>query len=264
MARRRAITGIALAVILPSILACGLGTPKGAPPSSNAPTVSPTTATSPTTASTSAASSNCDLQYYPVVKSASWSYTMTGEVSGQFTRSITEVKPDGFTDQDVFSAGITRTGQWACDDGLIALQPQAGISAMVQAKNLSGNFHTTDSSGVTIPDNLGPGATWNQDITIKGTESINGQEVPAKAHVIMQCNASSVEPITVPAGKFDALRAECKYDMKVTITLNSLTVPTEITSTQVAWYAAGVGMVKAEETIASGLTTIELASYHIP
>ncbi len=260
MAPRRVTTGIALVVILPSILACSLGTP----PSSNAPTAPATTATSPTNASTSAASSACDLQYYPVVKDASWSYTMSGEVSGQFTRSITEVKPDGFTDQDVFSAGITRAGQWDCDDGLIALQPQAGISAMVQSKNLSGNFHTTDSSGVTIPDNLGPGATWNQDITIEGTESINGQNVPAKAHVIMQCNASSVEPITVPAGKFDALRAECKYDMKVTITLNSLTVPTEITSTQVAWYAAGVGMVKAEETIAGGLTTIELASYHIP
>ncbi len=260
MARRRGITGIALAVILPGILACGLG----APPSGNAPTASAATATSPTNASTAAASSNCNLQYYPVVNGASWSYTMSGEVSGQFTRSITEVKPDGFTDQDVFSAGVTRTGQWDCDDGLIALQPQAGISAMVQAKNLSGNLHTTGNSGVTIPDNLGPGATWNQDISVEGTQSINGQDVPTKAHVIMQCSAGSAEPITVAAGKFDALRVECKYDMNVTVTVSGVTLPVEITSTQVAWYAAGVGMVKAEETIASGLTTIELASYHIP
>ena len=192
---------------------------------------------------------------------------MTGAVTSQYTRSITDVRSDGFSEQTVFASGPTTTSEWQCDDGaLVDLQPSAAASATFQSSSgMSMNFKTIETSGVTVPDNLGPGATWNQELTLEGTTTISGQDAKARNVMKMDCTGSNSESVTVPAGTFNAVRADCKIDSKITVTMSGVEVPTDVSTTSTMWYAPDVGLVKIAEVISgSDSVTIELTSYKIP
>ena len=214
------------------------------------------------------ASGACANPLYPVVMGATWTYSMTGATPGNFTRSIVAVAADGFTDQDVFDAGTTRTGQWKCDSGaLTALDPGSGgaPTANVATSAMSADFKTTAMDGVTLPANVTAGTTWSQSFTIEGTQSINGTDVQSKNQSNYNCTAGATESVTVAAGTFDALKVDCQSDMTITITMNGVDVPTNVNTTSTTWYAPGVGQVKTVTTLSDGSTsTIELVSYTIP
>jgi hypothetical protein len=259
-----------IVVLILATLACNIpgGSVPSAPSSpastesSSLPSPLPPTDIPPSSSSGGA----CDNSLYPVVVGASWSYSFTGALPGNFTRSITAVNVDGFTDQDVFDSGITRTGEWKCDHGaLIALQPDAGSSGTVQAENVSASFETTSMSGITFPATANVGDTWSQNFTLEGTEKIKDLEIPAKNETAFSCTVGNTESVTVPAGTFDAIRMDCKTDIAITITMNGVAVPTNVSTTSKMWYAPGVGMVKSDNVLGADTnSTIELTAYTIP
>ena len=66
-------------------------------------------------------------------------------------------------------------------------------------------------------------------------------------------------------GTFNAVRADCKIDSKITVTMSGVEVPTDVSTTSTMWYAPDVGLVKIAEVISgSDSVTIELTSYKIP
>jgi hypothetical protein len=257
---RRLFPILAIVALILSALACtisGGSTPATAEqssPSSEAPS-----GPAPT-------SGACANPLYPVDVGVSWTYSMSGPEVGDFTRSIIAVDANGFTDQDVFTSGVTRTGEWTCESGaLIALQPTGGPSGVVQANNITAEFHTTDMSGVTLPATVNAGTSWTQNFTIEGVESIGGQDVPAKNETAYSCTGGGTESVTVPAGTFDAVRVDCQTDITITITLNDVEVPTNVSTTSTTWYASGIGMVKSDNVISGAENnTIELTAYTIP
>ena len=86
----------------------------------------------------------CKNPLHPVIQGAEWTYSLSGISTGTFTRTITAVREDGFTDQDVYDSGITRTGEWKCEDGtLTALSPAEGLSSMIQSSGATVQFETT-------------------------------------------------------------------------------------------------------------------------
>ena len=208
----------------------------------------------------------CSNPLFPVVKGASWTYSVTGSASDTFTHSITNVQADGFTDQDLFTGGVTRTGEWKCDNGaLIAFSPLTGPTGAVTANNMTATFKTSNMTGVTLPASINPGDTWTQDFAVEGTQSVNGQELAAKGNVTFACTAGSSESLTVPAGTFNAVRADCKIKLVVTVTLAGLPVPTSFSGDTSTWFAPGVGLVKMEGSLPSlGSSTMELTSYTLP
>jgi len=261
---------LALTALIIAMLACNVGSPTAEPLATSVPSAesvaSPIPSPVPSPASSSA-SGACANSLYPVVAGASWTYTTTGgTVVGDYTRSILTVNADGFTDQDIFTSGITRTGEWKCDSGsLIALQPDGGPSGVVQSDNVTAEFHTTAMSGVTLPGIVNAGDTWTQNFTIEGNESINGKSIPAKNETAYSCTAAGTESVTVPAGTFDAVRVDCQADINITITVSGAEVPTHVTTTSTMWYAPGVGTVKSDNVISGAANnTIELTAYHIP
>jgi hypothetical protein len=213
-----------------------------------------------------AGSSACKNPLYPVVVGASWTYKFTGTAPGDFTRSITKVDTDGFLDQDVFTSGITRTGEWKCNAGaLIALNPNGGSTAAVQSSTVDSTFKTTAMDGVTLPASINAGDSWTQNFTIEGTETIKGMAVATKNRTAYSCTAGGSESITVAAGTFNAVRMECQTNIVITITMNGTGIPTNVNTTSTMWYATGVGMVKSDNIVnGSGNTTLELTAYHIP
>jgi hypothetical protein len=252
------------AVLVFSLLACSLGaSPPAADQAGREP---PFDETAPTSPSSPLASGDCANPLSPVTVGATWNYAMSGVTSDTFVRSITAVHAQGFTDQDVFASGVTRTGEWKCSAGaLVALNPNGGTTASVQTTDVDANFQTTLLDGVTLPAAVNAGDTWAQNITIEGTQNLNGTDVISKNAAAFTCTAGGIESVSVPAGSFDAQRVECQVDMTITVTMNGIEVPTTFTSTSTAWYAPGVGMVKAESVSTDmGNSTLELTGYTIP
>ena len=207
----------------------------------------------------------CDNPYLPVITGATWNYKLSGPIPDTYTHMIMTVGSDGFTEQDVFGTGLTRVGQWKCENGdLIALMPPNGSSGTIQSNNVQANFETKDLSGITLPGKVKSGDTWSQSLTLEGTQSIAGTELPASNKVTSNCKAIGVESVTVEAGTFDAMRVECQNIMVVTVKLGGTETSNTINLTNVTWYVENVGMVK-NSTTGMGLdSTTELVSYSIP
>lgn len=208
--------------------------------------------------------SECFNSYFPVIQGATWTYVASGHFSGTVSRTITSVSSDGFTDEHTAPGG-PQPMQWDCSDGIIAGRPDLAPSGLIQAGDLSADFQVTSSSGVTVPDNLGPGMGWNQESTLDGTVPINGQSAPAHNEMLTSCTTHGHEPVNVPAGNFMALRADCTTDEKLAVVLNGVSIPTEIFSKSTIWYAPGVGIVRLDQAVSNGpATRFQLVSYGIP
>jgi hypothetical protein len=260
--RRTVPTACAFALVL-SALACNFSA--GAPAADQPP---PPGDAIPDASSASGpgAPGGCANPLYPVAVGVTWTYALSGMSSDTFVRTIVAVDADGFTDQDVFSSGVTRTGEWRCDGGaLIALTPTGGSNASVQTTGVNATFQTTALEGVTLPAAVNAGDSWTQDLTSEGTQTINGVEAASRNVVSYACTAGGTESVSVPAGTFDAVRVNCQVSMSITINMNGLEVPTQIESADSIWYAPGVGMVRTESVISGfGNSTIELTAYNIP
>jgi uncharacterized protein DUF3108 len=257
---RRLIPILSVVVLVVSMLACNLS--GGSTPA----TAEPSSVPSEVPSGSSSTGGACDNPLYPVAVGVSWSYSMTSTVVGNFTRSIIAVDANGFKDQDVFTSGVTRTGEWKCESGaLIALQPDGGPSGVVQTSGTTAEFQTTAMSGVTLPAAVVAGTSWTQNFTLEGTESINGQSIAAKNVTAYSCTGGGTESVTVPAGTFNAVRVDCQTDMTITVTVSGVEVPTNVSTTSTTWYAPGIGMVKSDNVISGAENnTIELTAYTIP
>jgi hypothetical protein len=169
-------------------------TATASPTATPTPQPSPTPAPTPTTPAPAVAA--CQNRYYPVVQGASWTYRLSGPVSDMFTRTIVDVRADGFDDQDTFSTGVTRRSGWACQQGdLISLTPNAGASVAVG--EIQTDFTIELNEGVTLPADLQPGTTWTQKIVYRGQVSIGGTTVQARSTLN---NVSSDYPRLLPIG----------------------------------------------------------------
>lgn len=254
----------AITAVIASMLACSLGS--GAPTEPAFPdetSQAPILNTPPVTSAPAAG--GCANPYLPVIVGASWTYQLTASTPDTYTHTILSADEDGFTEQDAFASGVTRQADWKCDNGnLIALNAAGGNSATVSAEGVQTDFETTALEGVTIPASINPGDTWSQSLTMEGTETINGSVIPAKNQLTSACTAVGMESVTVPAGTFDAMRVDCTTQMNITMTMNGVEVPSNISLSGTNWFAPQVGLVKSSST-GSGLDSIsELVTYRLP
>jgi hypothetical protein len=225
------------------LAACSLSSPSGSP-------------------SGSTVSGPCGNPLYPVAVGNSWNYDMTGTTTSTFTRSIQAVDSGGFTDQDVFSGGTTRTGKWNCAAGALTnLDPVGDTTANVQFNGHSSDFQTTALNGVTLPAHVAAGDTWNQTLSLHGSVSVNGVSAESTSDTTIACTAAGTENVSVPAGSFDAMKVTCQDQITITVTTAGISVPTALSFTTDSWYAPGVGWVKSVSSGSSVNTTIVLTSY---
>jgi hypothetical protein len=212
-------------------------------------------------------SGNCDNEYYPVKTGASWNYTMESSLTGtdSFTRSIVDTSDNGFTDQDAWAIGTTRTGTWSCNNGSLSALSMGGLATVSTAEQ---NFVATsqESSGVTYPSPLESGTNWSQSLTISGDMTVaEGMSGVATVNATQNCTAVGEESVTLTAGTFDTMKLNCSTSITVTVDLDGVTMdPMTIDSTSEVWLARGVGMVKTSDTNEITKSTIELTAYAIP
>lgn len=239
-------------------LACNLPLPTPAPAADWPPRTKP-----PTAAADAASQENaCANPYQPAAVGASWSYQISGLSSDSFTRSITATRADGFSSQDVFESGATRSSDWRCAGGdLTDLSGGASVSAAGQ----DFAFQTKASSGISLPAKLKPGIAWTQLVVLEGEQDAGGQKALTRNNVSVNCSAVKVETVSVPAGNFDALRLECLTKMEILIVNGENSTPlSNFEFASSAWYAPGIGMVKSQNSGPGGETLIVLTGYALP
>jgi hypothetical protein len=214
----------------------------------------------------------CANPYYPAVQGASHVYAGTSSDVGafSFTQTISEVRADGFTLTSQFDE-LTLSQEWSCGpDGIALLDYAGGGAAAIHTTGLQGTFTTTDMSGVTLPANVSAGSTWNQAFSLEAVLDMGeAGEASGTGSATIDYQAIGFEPVTVPAGTFDAMRVESTLSTNIEATFAGLTVPVMLTTHTVSWFVEGIGRVKAEETATFEgaepmVTTIELQSYLIP
>ncbi|MFC2028778.1 hypothetical protein ACFLTX_02505 [Chloroflexota bacterium] len=210
----------------------------------------------------------CTNPLYPVVVGATWSYLISGPPESNLVRSIQELSSDGFTDQDEFSAGVTRTDTWKCQSGtLTALDPSGNVlgTASVAAGGMETDFQTTNIDGVTLPAVVTEGTTWSQNITLEGVQTINDVEIASTLTISNDCTGAGEELVTVTAGTFNARIVNCIGMVVITINMSGMDIPITTNSTSTTWYSEGVGMVKTISDNSDGTkSSIELIEYNIP
>jgi len=233
-------------------------TPTAEPTARPSPTATPTATPAPPAPASTAGP--CQNPYYPVVAGASWEYRLSGTGSETFVRSITSVRENGFDDQDIFGAGVTRRGSWECREGdLISLTPGSGGSVM--ASGGQANFTVESNTGITFPADPRPGTEWTQTIIYRGQQTIGDTNVESRNVLNMSCKAIGMENVSVPAGDFETLRVDCTTQLEISI---AGMAAFDMTATGSAWYAPGVGWIKSRDSGDMGTTEIVLLSYSIP
>ncbi len=208
-----------------------------------------------------AAAGQCQNPYYPVVQGATWQYQISGASSDTFVRTITQVREDGFDDQDVFSSGATRQGSWQCQQGnLIGLSAGSNPSVAL-SDQMNFTFTVESNTGISFPADPQPGAEWTQTIVYGGQSDIGGTTVALRNTMQLSCKAIGVERVSVPVGNLEALRVDCTTRFDISF---AGATALSTTTTGSAWYASGVGLVKSRDSSDTGVTEIVLLSYSIP
>ena len=212
----------------------------------------------------------CANAYYPVREGATWTYSSTGGPTGGFgfTDTITAVRDDSFTLTSQFG-DLTRTQEWLCSiEGLVALQLGGASAAIINNDNMILSLEVDHVSGVTFPNTIEPGDTWQHELTFSGTITVAGQDMDAQGSAQSSFRAVDFESITVPAGTFDALKIRIDSTININGNFNGVSFPVAVTSPYDYWFVQEVGWVKASGTgNISGQSfneTIELESYNIP
>ncbi|MGA2505360.1 MAG: hypothetical protein ABSG01_14855 [Anaerolineales bacterium] len=253
MSVRRFFFSLISAIFVLVMAACGSAPAGGSTPASGSTSVPPP----------SSGSGACTNPWEPVKAGALWNYNITGITNATDARTIETVSADGFTDQNVFSNGITLPGTWKCSNG--ALTDMDPFSTAPTGTSSAQALHTDSVDGTGLPAGTKPGDSFQLTYHMSGSVTENGTAHPLTEVVSESCKADAMQSVTVAAGTFDALHLTCQLGLTITATIaGAPSTPIVSNSTIQRWFAKGVGLVKSVDTSSAGVRTTDLTSYTIP
>ncbi len=258
---------LALSAVLLS--ACGPGlAPSLIPSSLPQSPLTPSPEPSPTAIGTGL----CANTLAPVKEGATWTYANTGgPVSpSTFTVTITEVRPDGFTDSFKVDDSVAVDQRWACQpNGLLAQSLGVGQGALaLSSQGFKADLDTSNPTGVTLPANVQPGMKWNYGLGLAGSLEDGGLSGQATGSVSTDMQAIGMESVTVPAGTFNAMKVQSVSTFSVSAASQGFSIPITAVLNSTFWFAPNVGWVKSTvsgDFAGTSLNTVtELQSFNIP
>jgi hypothetical protein len=225
------------------------------------------TAAAPTQPASPTGSGNCANAYFPVTTGTSWSFASSGGNRGSYTytRTITAASDNGFTTNDQYSTGVNATYKWNCQNGNLAALDAGAQSFDMTTLHGKLTSNSIVSEGYNIPATFDSGKTWNEKVTILGTMVYNNTKSVA-TQIVNQtsCTTGSADSVSVPAGKFDAITANCSKNLIVSATVLGKSVQLAANHENITlWYAKGVGIVKSAATGGANNETVVLTQYKV-
>jgi hypothetical protein len=270
-----------------SLLACSLSpasapsaTPASTPvpaENTNVPTVSvpkaaPATSTpaaaEPTASALASASGGCTNAYFPVISGASWSYSSQGGTLGAytFTRTTTPVSDKSFTINSQSSKGGSSSIAWNCQDGNLTALDAGAESLLMATPKYKVTTTSVKAEGDTIPASLDAEKTWTYTVTATGSIEDTSTAKTVDGQIVAQfnCSTAGADTITVPAGKFDTLKAICIKNVVLSSIVNGKTSLVGTNKETITyWYAKGVGFIQSIATGGINNETIVLTQYKL-
>lgn len=211
--------------------------------------LAPTSTAQPATDAMPSGAGNCANPLFPVVRDASWAYVVTGGPSGPvtYTSTVHSVDDAGFGLVQVVGS-VTVTQHWSCaDSGLVALD-FSGPAASLVAGGTQASLTTVSQTGVTLPKSIAPGDSWAQTFQVEGTQTLpDGTTGKTKGMASYQSNAIGFEDVTVGAGAFHAMRVDGVMSLDLSVEMNGISAPVNLSANVTNWYAPGVGLVKTTQ-----------------
>jgi hypothetical protein len=256
-----------------SLVACGsssttrpTSTPLMMPGSST--TLAETTDSVPTQKGSASSKGSCMNAYFPLSSGATWSYTSTGSLVGDYsyTRTLSNLSNTGFTTSDAYGV-LTHTVEWSCDSGNLTSLASGSSGTLVSGTSMKMTVDYVNATGYVIPRVFSDGTTWSEVLTVNGT-NVQGTETKGTvvSEVSTDCTAAGADTLKVSAGTFDTVKIICHSNQVATVTLASGGTTGPITTIQdsTQWYAQGVGLVQTMNSGDAGSETIQLTGYSIP
>jgi len=209
----------------------------------------------------------CDNPYYPPASSAVLNYKITNR--GTTLPSLTYSERRGnltlgsFTDHREFSDGIKTDAQWSCTpDGLVS--SEYAIPAVVRLTSAY-KFDSVRAAHPAIPvaDKWAPGYEWTTTYQVSGSQIEGGSQSQGKVSGTIEVKSQIVssEKVTVPAGSYDCWLVDSTIRAPLKIEASSGAFRPALMSIRVsAWYAKGVGLVRAAYSGDIGTGQEELTS----
>lgn len=185
----------------------------------------------------------CGNPYYPVLNGATWNY-QSGETQMVYNMMETE-RDKGTYKINIQSDKNAFTIDLKCTDKGVVIMDAPGATTTVSDENGTTTVSTYEVEGVTVPNNLKVNDKWTQMIKVMtdGKQSVINHEFAV----------IGFEEITVPAGKFNALKVDQTGYLEI--------MGQKIKFHGYQWFAEGVGTVKSSW---DGAAVVELVSYKIP
>jgi hypothetical protein len=210
----------------------------------------------------------CANAYFPVASGNSWSYSSSGGELGAYTytSTVTDVSSTDFTINSQASTGVNANVKWKCQNGNLAELNDGSNSLSLSTSKVTMTTNSITADGYNVPAAFETGATWTETVTadvtvVSGTKSTNSQIV-----IVTKCTAAGADTVTVPAGKFNAVKVTCNQTVTVFGLIKGTAVPASppIAVSVTNWYAKGVGLVQSVKTTAAGGTeTVVLTKYKL-
>jgi hypothetical protein len=153
-----------------------------------------------------------------------------------------------FSDHRDFSDGVKTDTEWSCTaDGLVSAHYS---TAAVERLNTAYKFDSIRASRAAIPaaDKWAPGYEWTTTYQVTGTQAAAGSQSSEKVAgtIEVQSQIVSGEKVTVPAGSYDCLLVDSNIRANLRIEASTGASRPALQSVKVsAWYAKGVGLVRA-------------------
>jgi hypothetical protein len=214
------------------------------------------------------AQSACDHPYFPLREGATWTYLMLSEGEAYTWHwTVTQVTGDLREASAIVEANFDDefhvTYHWECtEEGVFSFDyGSIGFEAF-DLEGISFSFDVVDTDGVMLPPpaQFVPGASWQNNYTVRASFTIEGQSFSSTTQHAGSHTAVDFETVTVRAGTFEALRVDGRSTSTTTVFGQS----TSSSSSSNQWYAYGVGWVRTSESGPDGSSTMELVSYRIP
>jgi hypothetical protein len=213
-----------------------------------------------------ASSGDCANAYYPVAAGDSWSYSSSGGNLGDYTytQKITAANGTGFTKSYAASTGVDLSIDWKCSGGNLAALDAGAAGLSMSTSKITMTSNSIQADGYNIPASFNSGATWSEKVSATGTvvEGSTSKTVTSQIAYQLDCSAGGTDAVTVPAGKFDAVKAVCTKETTVSAVVQGKTIQLGDNKENITyWYAKGVGFVKSVASGGSNNETVVLTQY---
>ena len=192
----------------------------------------------------------CNHPYVPSTPNTRWTYK-SSIAGGDYTMRVVSNDGQSFVLENAFKTMKIQSKVRCASDGSLVQEQYSSITG------LNAKTETLSFSGVAFPapNQWVIGGKWTHAYKIKMSITAGDQIITQAGTVTISSKIVNSENVSVPAGKFTALKVAQTINLDLMMKMTGGSRPIKTTVTTTTWYARDVGVVKSiSDKVTSMLT----------